>query len=81
MIFFTSIAIDLLDNIAKPISLNSVYKVSFQHDIGQVIQPLYSLVVKIILLYLTGRLGYTSYKAQYIIKIYIKINGEDIYKK
>lgn len=80
MIFFTSIAIVLLDNL-KAASLNSVYKVSFQHDTGQVTQPLHDLVVKIILIYLTGRLGYTSYKAKYNIKIYIKINGEDIYKK
>ena len=57
MIFFTSIAMLLLANIVKAVPLNSAYIISFQQDMEQVTQPLYLLVVKIILIYLIGRLA------------------------
>lgn len=63
MEFFVSIAMVLLANTAKPIPLNSAYIISPQHDTEQVIQPLFPLVVQFILIYLTGRLGENSYKA------------------
>lgn len=47
----------LLANIVKAVPLNSAYIISFQQDMEQVTQPLYLLVVKIILIYLIGRLA------------------------
>ena len=52
----------LLANIAKAVPLNSAYIISFQQDMEQVTQPLYLLVVKIILIYLIGRLAKPAMK-------------------
>lgn len=54
---------------ARPIPLNSAYIINSLHYTEQLTQPLYSYVVKIILIYLTARLGETSYETNYNTKV------------